>query len=185
LNRGHVSRSSDSFGRYRHVTVTLLLRAAAQAHEVVLNVKEDPMRNIVSRQSFAGAIVASAVFAAFSAGHAAQLQHDTIRSAYVTLESLDQSGFGDAIAFTPSGYTPPGIVDPVSQPLASQVQPGFGAAIAFVASDYTPPGIVNLVRQPLASQNQAGFGSEITFIAGGYTPPGIADPSTIKVVVAR
>jgi hypothetical protein len=57
----------------------LLLRAAARAHEVVLNVKEDPMRNIVSLQSFASAIVVAGVFAAFSVGQAAQLQTSTAR----------------------------------------------------------------------------------------------------------
>jgi hypothetical protein len=151
----------------------------------LLNVKEDPMRNVRSHQLFAGAIVALAVIAAPSTGRSAQLQADGLESLYIALESQNQAGFGEAITFSASGYTPPGIVHPVRRPLASQDQAGFGEAITFIASGNTPPAIVNFVRLPLASRDQPAFGEAITFTVSGYTPPGITGHAMIDVMVAR
>ena len=95
------------------------------------------------------------------------------------------SGFGDAIMFSPSAYTPPGITRLVLSPLASQNRSGFGEAIAFTASAYTPPGITSLVYSSLASQNRSGFGAEIVFSPSAYTPPGIRSIYLIGAAAAE
>ena len=90
------------------------------------------------------------------------------------LESQNQAGFGEAISFTPSAYTPQGIANLLYRPLESQNQAGFGEALDFQPSAYTPQGIANLLYRPLESQSQAGFGEAISFTPSAYTPPSSA-----------
>lgn len=99
------------------------------------------MRNASKHTSLAGVIALVALLGAAS-GHATVGPPPD--SAYVPLASQNQSGFGEAIVFLPSAYTPPGIVNHAHRALASQNESGFGEAIVFLPSTYTPPGITGL-----------------------------------------
>lgn len=63
------------------------------------------MRNASKHTSLAGVIALVALLGAAS-GHATVSPPD---GAYVPLASQNESGFGEAIVFLPSAYTPPGI----------------------------------------------------------------------------